>query len=140
MQKLLLTLLLAGRACGHLRGAAPAGRELRIFLNERVAGPRGQRDGVGPDNKSARAEAREAAPAGPEENYSKTPGAGPRGRRILPRGRFPIRRDGRGRAGSVHLFCGGGLFDMLLLRELRRAAVGAAELSSWKGAAEASVR
>ena len=58
MQKLLLTLLLAGRACGHLRGAAPDGRELRIFLNERVAGPRGQRDGVGPDNKSARARRR----------------------------------------------------------------------------------
>ena len=59
MQKLLLTLLLAGRACGHLRGAAPEeGRNLRIFLNERVAGPRGQRDGVGPDNKNARARRR----------------------------------------------------------------------------------
>ena len=58
MQKLYLTLLLAGGACGHLRGAAPDGRELRIFLNERVAGPRGQRDGVGPDNKNARARRR----------------------------------------------------------------------------------
>ena len=34
MQKLVLTLLLAGGACGHLRGAAPEeGRNLRIFLN-----------------------------------------------------------------------------------------------------------
>ena len=49
----LIVALTLGAAGGHrLRGAAPDGRELRIFLNERVAGPRGQRDGVGPDNKT----------------------------------------------------------------------------------------
>ena len=56
---LIVALTLGAAGAARLRGAAPQeGRNLRIFLNERVAGPRGQRDGVGPDNKNARARRR----------------------------------------------------------------------------------
>ena len=77
--KAVLTLLLAGAPA--FTSAAPRpeeGRNLRIFLNERVAGPRGQRDGVGPDNKNARARRRARRTCGPrrknrDASRSRTP-------------------------------------------------------------------
>ena len=89
-------------------------RELRIFLNERVAGPRGQRDGGSPDTKGAAARSgARAAPRGPrrknrDASRSRTP-------RTTNACHDDVEYESRSRTpGSLICLRRRGLFDMLL--------------------------